>query len=409
MTTLFPLVMILTLAQAGEPAGAIDRPAASLEMLRQRLLHDATDGAFDEFSLFDAALVASGLTDEPRLLEHNVKFRRLLLDLTAECTDSSERARAERVFQFMHARVLTGPYDAKCSNFQATLDEGRFNCVTATLLYQLLCEHVSLNPQIIATPGHVFSSFEQPTIGDVQTTCVDWFRTPHPARDAGSLSVRRRLSDVQLIGKIYYNEGVGLLETNQFSAAIHTLQVSLQLDSQDPAARDNLLAGWNNWALAESDAGRLQRAAELVLEGLQFDPNYAPLLANDLHIHQKQALALCDAGKFEQALEVLERCHARRPDVQLFDMGRLAVVGVWSESLLRDGHFDQAFRVLDQAEKEWSSGSRLDTYEENLVCRMVDSLRRTGRRDQAIQLTTLGLERQPGSERLQRQYRDLTQ
>jgi tetratricopeptide (TPR) repeat protein len=409
MATLFPLVMILTLAQSGDPAGANDRPDAPTGHLEQRLLHDAADGALDEFSLFDAALVASGLTDEPRLLEHNIKFRQLLRDLNAECTDGSERVRAEQVFQFMHSRVLTGPYDAKCSNFQATLDEGRFNCVTATLLYQLLCEHVSLDPRIVATPGHVFSSFEQSTIGDVQTTCVEWFRTPHPTRDAGNLNVRRRLNAVQLVGKVYYNEGVGLLETNQFPAAIHILQRSLQLDAQDPAARDNLLAGWNNWALVESDAGRLRHAADLVLEGLRFDPSYAPLLANDLHIHQKQALALCDAGRFEQALEVLEQCHSRRPEVQLFNMGRLAVVGVWSESLLRDGHFDQAFRVLDQAEREWSSESKLDTYEENLVCRMVDALRRTGQRDQAIQLTALGLERQPGSERLKRQYRDLTQ
>jgi len=214
---------------------------------------------------------------------------------------------------------------------------------------------------------------------------------------------------VQLLGKIYYNDGVALLEAGQFAEAVRALRISHQFDAGDRAARDNLLAGLNNWSLAEEDAGRLPLAAELVERGLRLEPTYAPLLANDLHIHQKWALELCDAGRYEEALELLERRHARRPDVRLFDLGRFAVIALWSESLFRGGQFEEAFRVLDGARTMWSDNGELRGYEENLVSRSVATLLRSGRREQALGLSALGLERLPGSERLQRQYRDLTQ
>ena len=311
------LLAALIAADAGVPDSLEQRP------LEQRLIADARDGRLDQFSLFEAALIGSGVAGEDELRQRSAEFGAIAQQLRAACDGQPAAAQVQSIFHFTHQRFLTGQYDAECSDLQRTVNEGRFNCVTATVIFHGLCEHAGLEPQIVAVPGHVYSHFQVPGVEDVQTTCAEWFQSPRdrPLDDKFNDSRRRIITPVQLLGKIYYNAGIALLEERSYERAVVALELSQRLDAEDRAARDNLLAAINNWSLAEEDAGNVERASELIERGLQLDPAYGPLLANDLHIHQKRALALCDAGRYAEAWGLLERCRVRRPDVPLYDAG----------------------------------------------------------------------------------------
>ena len=50
------------------------------------------------------------------------------------------RQRAEAVFAFLHQSILRGGYDLQASDLRQAFDHGRFNCVTASLLFNCLAE-----------------------------------------------------------------------------------------------------------------------------------------------------------------------------------------------------------------------------------------------------------------------------
>jgi tetratricopeptide (TPR) repeat protein len=310
-----------------------------------RLLNDAADGRLDQLPLVEAALVAGGTVDEGELAGltelFDARARSIAVQLAAASPPPDERPAV--LFRLMHGNLLTGSYRSDVTVLDAALCRGEYNCVTATLLYAALCEREGIEVQIMATTGHVYCRLPGARPRDVEPTCPDWFDRPvssivealRPAGSpvAGSLgaSATRRsgqtqvISDVQLVARIYYNRGVALLEKEQFAEALALIDRSLQLDPHDIDARENLLAGINNWALAVGRTGDYRQATALVAEGLLLDPNYAPLRANDLHLHQRWVAQLCSEQQFETALEVLDKGRQRRPDAPLFATGDRAV------------------------------------------------------------------------------------
>jgi tetratricopeptide (TPR) repeat protein len=135
------------------------------------------------------------------------------------------------------------------------------------------------------------------------------------------------------VAKIYYNRGTRLLDDDRFAQSVATTKKSLLLDATDTAARNNLCAAYNNWALALCDEGNYADAAAMVVYARGIGPDFTPLASNDLHIHQQWVLHLCESDRFADALAVLERGHRRRPDAELFDQGRDAVRRWWAQSL----------------------------------------------------------------------------
>ncbi len=303
------------------------------------LLADAADGRLDQFSLFDAALIASGSSDAEYAAKCRTRIERLRASVERAITDEmSVRDRAREIFRRLHAELLTGQYRATCTELHRTLDDGHYNCVTATILYRCLCEKFGVPVKTIAETGHVYCRLEGDRPIAIQTTTTEGFA----AIDASSGG--REITEVQLLAKLYYNRGVSLLEQDQFRQAFDLLQIGHRLDRQDQIAWRNILACVNNWALSECDAGRFRQAAELLLRGLEMDSDYRPFLDNELHVHHRWVSRLCADGHFKEAMDILESGYERRPDAPLFDDGRLAVYQAWEHACRASGKTDEAVR-----------------------------------------------------------------
>lgn len=305
----------------------------------QQLFVDAKDGQLD-LPLFDAALLASHASP---VVANELRTRHQMLVTEAQLRirgAKSDLEAASEIYSMIHEKVLSGRYRADSTSLVETMTTGDFNCVSATILFQTLATRCGLTVVPMATPSHVYSRLGDAT--DIQTTCPDWFDymdRPELQRAAlrrtpgWSPGVQpRQLSSLQLIGKIYYNRGVFLLHDERFADAEKNFLLSMQLDQVDESAQENLLATWNNWALAKCSQEEYADAAKLILNGMQRDADYGPFRMNDLHIHQRWAQALCKEGDYESASHLLKSCEARRPDVELFGQSRQAVHRLWARS-----------------------------------------------------------------------------
>jgi pentatricopeptide repeat protein len=303
--------------------------AAPSSDLEARLFADAADGRLDEFSPLDAALVASGSSDCESLERYRCKTAGLVDELrrSGKCV-GAPRARAESVLDFMHRRVLRGGYRIENTDLRATLDEGRFNCVTASILFNHLAGQFGLECRGLAGPGHAMSRVLSPSgTLDLETTCPRWFQLvanpqapPQPtARILGVTAAAdraavREVSPIQMAAMIYYNKGVDLLAEKRFAESVAANAKAVRLDPRNVTARGNLLATLNNWSIELSDQEQFIEAIDVLHEGLSLEPTYKAFAQNFVHVHHQWVENLCRAGRFDEALEVLSRAAAEMPD-----------------------------------------------------------------------------------------------
>jgi tetratricopeptide (TPR) repeat protein len=248
----------------------------------------------------------------------------------------SARDRAATVLALLHREVLTGDFDPTCSSVAATLDSGRYNCVTTTILFVTLAEAIELPTSITHAPGHVRVRIEGTSPLELEPTCAHWFAQTDPQL-LPTREPTRVISFPALLGKLYYNRGIEALEARQFPDAIAAFEHSRTLDPMDATAQQNLLAALNNGALALCDERQFEAASRWLRKAEQIDPNYPPLAANDLHLHGQWLIALCEAARYADAIELMDHGLARRPQAELFRVGRSAVYRLWAEDLLRRG------------------------------------------------------------------------
>ena len=268
--------------------------------LEARLLADAADGRWDDHTLFTAAQIASGVTAEAELLAARLDFARLVRDLQAKLSSSnSAEDRAAEVLAFLHQELLWGGYDLDATALPQACASGRFNCVSATVLFNCLAAEVELPVGVLRLPQHTCSALlDDQRCMRIEATSPDWFamrqrlsgiRSPGGSAGLNLDGVEKveLISDVALVGMIYYNRGVEAVRHKDFDRAIALNRLALALDGANADARANLLAAINKQALELAAREQFAAAALLIEQGLEIDPDHAPLRQNQMWIDKK--------------------------------------------------------------------------------------------------------------------------
>ncbi len=301
----------------------------SLSTLEVGLFADAADGILDKHSLLTAALVASGV-DDPETVDSYEKQVAVLADRLrrSPALSGSPREQVRAVFEFMHRELLYGGYHLDATDMTTVLQEGRFNCASASVLFCCLCSRFGIAAQGLEIPGHAMIRVELPD-GElkIEATCPQWFRLiDDPQRRAelirktigrqaaaGNSDGFRSVSGVELVATIYYNRGVDLLGRRQFAEAMAANCKAVRLDRSNETAWGNLLATLNNWAIAAGSSGRFSEAVALLETGLAVEPGFGAFTSNYTHVYHRWVETLCGQGRHEEALEQLRRAAAIQP------------------------------------------------------------------------------------------------
>jgi len=218
--------------------------------------------------------------------------------------------RAAWVFQSMHDRLLTGKYDEDQNALSVALLEGNYNCVSATILYQVLTDRAGLPTVAMQTRGHVWCRLLSRPELDVETTCATWFLLePHDQGQSSavqSADQARTLSARGLAAKIPYNKASLAAAEGDYPSAMEYLDFALRLDPQDEAALRNRSAILNNWAVAcigQKDS----RTALEILDRMQEQRSHDP----DLEENRRKIIDAvidqwCHQGRYAESLKLLQ-------------------------------------------------------------------------------------------------------
>ncbi|MBN2476213.1 MAG: tetratricopeptide repeat protein [Pirellulales bacterium] len=406
-------------AEAAEATTVVDGFAEPLGPLEKQLFCDASDGRLDAFSLLGAALIASGVQSAETLQRYESRQAAWIDELCRMNEPAgSPRQQAQVVLEFMHERILQGGYSLDSTDLRAVLDEGRYNCVSASVLFQSLAGEVGLGVCGLEIPGHAMSRVALPDAAiDVETTCPRWFRLSGDPRHLAEMvqetigrdpaedrSQAREISPVQMTAMIYYNRGVDFLAKGQFHQAAAANAKALWLDPASATARGNLLATVNNWAIALGTSQHYAEAIVLLRRGLAIDPLYAPFEVNYVHVHHQWVEHLCSAERFEEALDLLHRTADERPQCAYFRQAALELYGRWARALFERGEPDQAFALFAEAGRRHGECRALIDAEVAAVTQYGLTLLEHGRVEEAVALFDRGLARRPDA-KLLRDYR----
>jgi tetratricopeptide (TPR) repeat protein len=240
-------------------------------------------------ALLEAARAADPLASPAERERFRRAAWRRFAEARSECNAAhGEREVARAAFSFMHRRMLTGRYEPACARLQATLNDGTYNCLTATYWYIALCRDGGLQAEAVATPHHVAVRLWLDGMAcDVETTDPNW--SPRPSLEADTSA--RSLTDAQLLARVHYNLGIEFAEAGQYELALSATRRSRQLDPAHLEAQANLLATLNNWSIALTRAGDYARAEALIREGLTLAPLSEPLRRSDAYLQQQRRAA----------------------------------------------------------------------------------------------------------------------
>ena len=231
----------------------------------------------DSLDLPTACLIASGVDRNAELIAARNRLDGVCKSIAPPSLSAlplSDRARV--VFLRLHARVLTGRYDRRATDWRIALDQRDYNCLSALVLYHEMCRRADVPLELWAEPGHVHGRLGGLRI---EPTSDKW-----PLQPSSVAASEQRITAQQLVGRCHYNRGIELLESRQFAGGVAALQMASQLDPLDADARENLLAGLNNWALELTQDEQHAAARSLIARGLAIDPAFPPLVANQRYL-----------------------------------------------------------------------------------------------------------------------------
>lgn len=308
--------------------------------LESQLLEDAEDNSLDRFSLLEAALIAGG-EDSPKQLSHyKHQFQQWVEQAKERCdVKALEREKVQEIFRFMHEKILWGQYKNNCSQLKDIFQNGDYNCLSATILFNTMAAEIGLSLEAVERPGHILSRLQKDPSWTIETTCPKWFSRQHRqglpdgSKKEALVTAEEELipiTSVQLLSRVYYNRAVELLHRQQFVEAITATKISLRLDNSHDLSKENLLAGMNNWALLLCESGDYEGAVARLASIRDISPNYGTLTENELHVRQKWVETLCDQGQYDRAINVLWQGYFILPEAKLFREGRFFLYRRWA-------------------------------------------------------------------------------
>ncbi len=243
------------------------------QTLSQQLAQDISDGELNDFSRIAAALIISGADSNAQLQQGLAWFNELVQDIQTKNLIGYDRIpSAEKLFLYLHTSWLKD-YQLKATTLFDILEQKEYNCVSATVLYNLLCDEVGLSTEAFETPTHVYTIFTNITqqVMVENTTSMgfnimknlqrysQYLLQYYPQNEALKIGLDRlyayenangrRINNTELLGLICYNLAIFNAEEKNYEKAYGYVELA-QLFNTDSRSNQkfeiSLYYRWGN-------------------------------------------------------------------------------------------------------------------------------------------------------------------
>jgi hypothetical protein len=244
--------------QAASILSRTEQPVLTTEEVD--FLKDASSGHATRWSMAEAALMLSGVTDRVERQKYLAQIDQITeeaRDATAKATTPQAKARA--LGKYLLKGPMHGGYVSMQCDMRKLLNEGTFNCVSSATLFEIIGHRLGMTVATITQPGHVFSRIPgfdvEPTSGrvypaDIRTTRIlkgleihkeevgTCYDADHPYHETGDFGV---------LGTIYNDRAGRQRDAKDFGQETIEYLKQACLDSTEPVSGFNVTGAMENW------------------------------------------------------------------------------------------------------------------------------------------------------------------
>lgn len=121
------------------------------------LEEDIADGYLDDYSKIEAAFILSGITHRDSLPRYLNWYNQILAKIKSFAFNVNDPMEsAQTVFIYLHNSWLD-TYAKESTTLKDIVNNKEYNCVSATILYNLICEDMQWTCEAFETPTHVYT------------------------------------------------------------------------------------------------------------------------------------------------------------------------------------------------------------------------------------------------------------
>jgi len=301
----------------------------SADSLEEKLRSDIIDHRLDNMPHIEAAFVLSGVTEQDSLNRCLNRYLSILQTIRDYRFDSFDRiGSANKVFQYLHSTWLR-QYSKESTTLLDILQKKQYNCVSATILFNLLCDDLGWTTEAFETPSHVYTVF----CNFIQKVMVE---NTSPM----GFDIIQNLQKYSHFLLQFYPENQAL--------KIGLDRIYVYENSRGRPINNTELLGllaYNRAYLAEK-RGDFSSAYQLVLFAQQFNGDSRSNVDFEIKIFYQWGEALFQKKNFEEALNVYWRGLMRHPDVGDFRSNVRSSFLNGMISAWNDKNWDRSIRMV---------------------------------------------------------------
>jgi hypothetical protein len=288
--------------------------SAGSQGLSEQLLADIQDGQLDQFSRIEAAFIIASGDDSAKLQQGMGWFHALLQDIYSKNLIGFDKVpSAEKLFLYLHTTWLK-TYQREATALFDIMERKAFNCVSATVLYNLICDEVGLKTEAFETPTHVYSIFtnivEQVMVENTNSMGFnimnnlqrysEYLRQYYPENEALKIGLDRlyayehahgrRINNTELLGLIAYNLAIFAAEKEDFETAYDRLTLAQLFNADSRSNRKFEISLYYRWGQSLFEQSDFLRAFQLMADAFyryqdnnDFKQNCQIAFVNALH------------------------------------------------------------------------------------------------------------------------------
>ncbi len=274
------------------------------ETLEDRLAADIQDYRLDDFSRVEAAFILSGVNNSDSLDYYVGWYQQVLQGIREIPFDPADRpGNASKVFNVLHARWLK-TYQLEATTLRDIVKHKRFNCVSATILFNLICDDQGWDTEAFETPTHVYTLFNNFTqqvmventspmgfniINNLQAYSR-YLAQYYPQSEVVKIgldrlylheqSQGRRIDNTELLGLLAYNQAYFARKRGEYARAYGLVLLAQNFNSDSRSNIQFELGLYNSWGKQLFDARQYLKAFGVLADGAYRYPDDSTLRQN---------------------------------------------------------------------------------------------------------------------------------
>lgn len=262
------------------------------------------DGKLRNFEPIEAAFILSGVESDSVLQRYLGWYQKLLETIRGFHFDAFDQvATARKLFNYLRTTIY-GEYKIESTTLRDIVDKKQYNCVSATILYNLICEEIGIRTEAFETPTHVYTIFSEfghefiventhPMGFDilknlnVYSKYLAQFYPENQVYEVGldrlyafENSKGRRIDNTELLGLLAYNQAYFAERRGDYAEAYRMILLAQDFNNDSRSNVNLEMELYFKWGKQCFDESRFYEAFEVLADGTWRYPKEKALAQN---------------------------------------------------------------------------------------------------------------------------------